>query len=306
MRVVISIFVAVLSGCASVSQQQPRPEAAASASTQEGAPVTIPRAKQYDITSRINGQTYRIMVATPFKADSAMAYPVLYVLDGNQYFGTATEALTRQSGLNDVAPAIVVGVGYPTEDPQEVFRLRKFDLTPWASDDPKEAGLCGGGEAFIRVLEDEVKPFVMAHYRVDPAQQIIWGQSLAGLISLHVLFRNPSAFSTYILSSPAIWRNNRAVLVNEEAFSSRARAGELRLKVLVTSAADEQYRGSDSTLLAAAKTRMVDNASELAERLSVLDPQNIIVMRTIFDGEIHNTVPQASLSRALRFSLPLK
>lgn len=51
---------------------------------------------------------------------------------------------------------------------------------------------------------------------------------------------------------------------------------------------------------------MIDDASELAERLSTLDPSHITVVRTIFDGEIHTTVPQASLSRALRFSLPLK
>ena len=52
------------------------------------------------------------MVSTPFMADPAVAYPVLYVLDGNVYFGTATETLTRQSVLQTVAPAIVVGVGY--------------------------------------------------------------------------------------------------------------------------------------------------------------------------------------------------
>ena len=62
---------------------------------------------------------------------------------------------------------------------------------------------------------------------------------------LRALFRNPNAFSTYILSSPSIWWNYREVLVDEEAFSKRARAGELQLKVLVTSAGDEQYRGND-------------------------------------------------------------
>ena len=306
MRIMILMFVSAMSGCVSVPPQQLSMDAATVSKAQEGAAVTIARAKQYDITSRINGQKYRIMVSTPFKPDPEIAYPVLYVLDGNQYFGTATEALTRQSRLQDVAPAIVVGVGYPTDDLQEVSRLRAFDLTPSASADPKNAGRFGGGDAFVRVLEEEIKPFVMARYRIDPAHQIIWGQSYAGSTVLRILFRNPSSFSTYILSSPAIFYNKREVLADEESFSKRARAGELRLKVLVTSAADEQYRGSDPKLLAANTTRLVDNASELAARLGSLHPQNIGVVRTIFEGEIHDTVSPASLSRSLRFALPIK
>jgi len=311
--IVIALTIAVTSSV-STQQQSAANEArgvranvkrmAQSGAVTDGAPVTIARAKQYDITSRINGQTYRIMVATPFMADPHLSYPTLYVLDGNAYFATATETLTRQSVLKTVAPGIVVGVGYPTDDPQEVNRRRAFDMTPSASRDPKNAGLNGGGDIFLRVLEEEVKPFVKARYKVDSARQIIWGQSLGGLIILRSLFRNATAFSTYILSSPSIWWNNREVLADEEAFSKRAIAGEIHLKLLVTSAGDEQYRGNDPKLLAV-DGRQVDNASELAARIGALHPGNITVVRTIFAGEIHNTVPQASLSRALRFALPL-
>jgi hypothetical protein len=49
---------------------------------------------------------------------------------------------------------------------------------------------------------------------------------------------------------------------------------------------------------------MADKASELADRLKGRNPANITVSRTIFDGELHPTVPSASLSRALVFALP--
>lgn len=307
MRLMNFMLVTALSACTSISEPPRRQGAPSLSIAQEGAPVHVPRARQYDITSRINGQTYRVMVATPFKADAEAAYPALFVLDGNQYFGTATDALTRQSALRNVAPAIVVGIGYPTDDPQEVFRLRAFDMTPSPSANPKDAGKFGGGSAFDRVLEEEIKPFVAARYRIDPAQQIIWGQSFAGLTVLRILFKNPNAYSTYILSSPSVWYNNMEVLADEESFAKRARSGTLRLSVLVTSAADEQYRGTDEKLLTEAGTsRMVDNASELAARLALLHPQRIPVTRVIFEGELHNTVPQASLSRSLRFALPRK
>src|SRR5579864_8816563 len=92
--------------------------------------------------------------------ESLRGYAVLYVLDGNPYFATATDTLTRQSGNKIVAPAIVVGLGYPTDDPEEVTRLRMFDLTPSVSKTPQAPGVkTGGGDTFLRVIEEEVKPF---------------------------------------------------------------------------------------------------------------------------------------------------
>ena len=95
-----------------------------------GVPFTLPRSMQYDFTSLINARTYRIAVSTPFNADPNVAYPVVYVLDGNQYFATATEIVTRLSYPKTITPALVVGIGYPTEDPVEVIRRRSLDLTP--------------------------------------------------------------------------------------------------------------------------------------------------------------------------------
>ena len=269
-----------------------------------GVPFTLPRSMQYDFTSRINARTYRIAVSTPFNADRNVDYPVVYVLDGNQYFATATEIVTRLSYPRTIVPALIVAIGYPTEDPVEVLRRRSLDLTPSIARNIPGITDSGGGDNFLRVIEEEIKPLVMSRHRVDRERQTIYGQSLGGLIALRALFRNPTAFSTYIISSPSIWWNNREVLADEEAFAKRARSGELRLKILVTSAGDEQYRGSDPKLLDADR-RMVDNASELATRLSALDRSRIKVVRTIFEGETHGSVSPVSLTRGLRFALAL-
>lgn len=90
----------------------------------------------------------------------------MYVLDGNGNFGTAMAAVRLR------VPAIVVGIGYTTEDPNEILRCRMFDITMSTSPTRKQAG---GGDAFLRVIEGEVKPFVMARYRVDASKQIIYG-----------------------------------------------------------------------------------------------------------------------------------
>ena len=262
-----------------------------------GAPVTLANARQYDLTSKVNGQAYRLFVYAPPKLDQAKPQPVVYVLDGSYYFPTATDAMAMNQ-LN----GILVGVGYPTDDRDEVNRRRTFDLSlPTASGNQQY----GGGDAFLRVLEEEVKPFVTARYRIDPARQALFGHSLGGLMVLRQLFRNPQAYSTFISASPSIWWDGRAVLADEDAFTKRARAGELHLQLLVTSATDEQYHGDDPAAQAKSQkgVRMVDNASELAARLSALDPADVKVTREVIVDETHTSGSQASLCRALRFAL---
>jgi predicted alpha/beta superfamily hydrolase len=165
-------------------------------------------------------------------------------------------------------------------------------MTPSLSLEAEEMRETGGAELFLRVLEEEIKPFVAARYNVDAANQSLFGHSYGGLFVLHVLFTQPESFASYISSSPSIWYNERELLSHEAAFSARAGAGEIRTRLLLTSAADEE--------LAESPERMVANASELAARLAAVD--NFAVERVVFEGEDHFTVPFAALNRALRFA----
>lgn len=305
MKMLCTLIVALLTGCA-VSPPKDAATATAVPVSSIAEATRIARSQTFEITSKINNRKYRIMVAPPASQTPGVLYPVLYVLDGNQYFGTATDALNRQSHFKNVKPAIVVGVGYPTDDFAVLTRERAFDLTPSPSKNPQMTGQYGGGAAFARVLEEEIKPFVSSRFAVDPSQQILWGQSYAGLFVLSSMLAVPDAYSTYILSSPSIWWNDKEVLQALPAFERRAKLAEFRMRILVTSAGDEQYRGPDSARAAADTARMIDNASELSERLKLLNPEKVTVERVIFEGEIHNTVSPASLSRTLRFALPIK
>jgi len=270
---------------------------------QEGAPVAVARTRQYDLTSKINGRIYRVFVSTPWKADPAKAYPVMYVLDGNLSFApTAIEVDNRAAAERDMA-AIVVGIGYPTDDIDVLRTRRNFELTMSARPGDKE-GQSGGGDVFLRVLEEEVKPFVAARYKIDRTKQTLWGYSLGGLMVLRQMFRHPEGYSTYVAASPSIWWNNREVLTDEATFVRRAKAGDVHVRILLTSAGDEQYRGDDAKRRAAAdNSRMIDNASELAGRLASVSPANVTVARVIFPEETHASVPLASLARAVTFAL---
>ena len=271
-------------------------------------PVTVSRSSQYHLASKINGRDYRVMVSTPFKFDPAAAYPVVYVLDANVFFGTVTDAVHFMSFAKEMAPAIVVGVAYPTDDLTAWVRERRLDLTPTPLSKPSDAGPSGGGDAFLRVIEEEVKPLIRSRFKIDDARQTLFGMSFGGLAALRMMFRHPTAFSAYIVASPSIWWDNKTVLADEGAFSKRVQTGELNLKVILTSARDEQYHGSDPKLLAEAQAgaRMVDNASELASRLAALNTEKLKLSRIIFEDEVHNSVPHAAISRGLRLALPVQ
>jgi hypothetical protein len=49
---------------------------------------------------------------------------------------------------------------------------------------------------------------------------------------------------------------------------------------------------------------MIDNVTELAARLSPLNPADVKITRQMFPDETHPSGAQASLVRALRFALP--
>ena len=273
----------------------------------ETSPVAVPRERQFDFTSGLNHLPYRLMISTP-AMEPGKVYPVLYVLDGNWYFRATADAALWGSGPFE--PAIVVGICYPVAgnpaaDYPEVRRRRGLDYT--VKEDPKgPPGGSGGCSTFLRIMEEEVKPFLAAHYPVDAKRQMIYGKSLGGLAVVHALLSTPTAYSTYIAVSPAISQGDKAVLANEAAFSARARAGELDLRILITSASEEEYTGTDPAKLAAEKGFMITNARGLADRLSHLNPAKITVKHVLFADETHNAVSLASIGRALTFALPAR
>lgn len=271
----------------------------------EGAPVVIPRARQYDITSKINGREYRVYVSMPFKADPAKKYPVIYLLDGNWYFGPTAYNVTESAGARAISQAIVVGLGYPSDDNDLAGSRRGFELTPSA--DANDQRPRGGGDAFLRVLEEEVKPLVAARYPVDPAHQILYGKSLGGLMVLRSLFRNPGAYEAYIAASPAIGYNNRDVLNDEAAFIKKVQEDKLSLRLLITVGGDEVYKGDDPAQRAAAERNgMIPNAAGLAQRLSVLNSDRVAISYAVIPDENHVLVSLASIGRALGFALKPK
>lgn len=269
-----------------------------------GAAVRVAGARGFDLAGA-NGGAYRIMVAVPEGLPPPEGFPVLYHLDGNAVFASMVEALRIQGArgaATGVAPGVVVGIGYAVDGAFDRER-RTLDYTPPA--DPAALGErpdggawseTGGADAFLDVLENQVKPMVAGLAPIDPARQALFGHSLGGLCALHALLARPGAFARIVAVSPSLWWNGGALL---RALDDRpAAAGVTRVMIAVGGEEEPpETPGEDPHAARRRAHRLITNARAFAERL----PAEAF---RILDGENHGSAVHAALGPALRFALP--
>jgi uncharacterized protein len=289
-----------------------------------GLPSVITRdVTQFDMPSRIAGRTYRIQVYRPSMPPPPQGYPVIVFTDGNLTFNTAADQMNSRF-LVDLKPAIVVGIGYPSANLWDAVRMRNRDLIPWKPSGAfapvfaqwgrfggYTAADTGGAELFFRFITEELRPRLAATARIDPKQQALYGHSLGGLFTLYTLFEHPTAFSTYIVSSPSILVNERQIRAGIPRFRSEIEAQRIAPRVLFLSG---EYESMAPTALAAlpAAERLawttlgvsgLANTVELADDLADMrGAPGYEVRKHVFAGENHNSVVPASVARALTFA----
>jgi uncharacterized protein len=282
-------------------------------------PVPLFGASQFDLASKISGRTYRIFVYKPLVPSPPSGYPVVFVTDGNGMFplAAAQMALMGLAGKG----AIVVGIGYPTDDFMKPMMLRYRDLTPVTADKTlfatqpplAEADQGGASELFYRFITEELLPAVSASYPIDAQHQTLYGHSLGGLFVLGVMFKHPESFNNYVASSPSIWWDGRSVLKEESGFLAKAKGAKHPIRVLICVGAMEQEPYSQAppgnlplseVNKKIAEAHMVDNARDLAKRLARSGAKSGFTVRfQEFSAEDHLSVVPASISRALGFAL---
>jgi predicted alpha/beta superfamily hydrolase len=276
------------------------------------------------------GRPYRILISSPVGPEPPGGFPVLYVLDGDAWFGIAVE-IAKIREYETLAPALIVAVGYPSHfffDGEG----RTFDFTPpnsSASDAQHEGMKVGGAGQFLSFLNETLKPWVGTNYRINPAGQTLFGHSLGGLFVLYALFNAPESFNTYLAASPSILFSEKAVLKGEPAFNGNAARAKVRVLVTVgglelphrSLALESDYRRyfalhpevipgqtveqAMNELFAEARKGfsgrdMIGEARELAERLA----RSGLKARFVeFAGEEHMSAGVSALNRGIPFAL---
>jgi predicted alpha/beta superfamily hydrolase len=281
-----------------------------------GAPVAIPGLRQFDLAPRAGGAPRRIFLRRPAGPSPAGGWPVLYLLDANAVMGIAVDALRVQAGYpagTGIRDAVLVGIGYPTEEAYDSVR-RSWDYSPppGRSYPPHRPGgpevRTGGADHFLRFIEEELKPFIAARAPIDAARQAIFGHSFGGLFVLYALFARSRAFATWIAMSPSIYWEDAVLLASERRYAALPPAErgaprllmgageyEARLAPFQEGAPDAARR-----LEALQRGRHIEHAREMAARLAALGLTTLVEE---FPGETHMSLLPPAVNRAIRFAL---
>lgn len=161
------------------------------------------------------GDDFLIAVSLPASYGTGeQSYQLVYVLDANISFGMTAE-IARLFQVDLIRPGmpemVLVGIGYP--DPARAGTLRARDLTPEGSlsdeldqllrSAPVFDGL-GGAAAFLRFIEDELHPRIVADYRVETEGVGFLGDSFGGLFTAYAFQQRSPIFDRYWMGSPGL------------------------------------------------------------------------------------------------------
>jgi predicted alpha/beta superfamily hydrolase len=180
-----------------------------SAFAQYGGPAKI------TIKSSVLGEDRVILVRTPpgYEANK-LAYPVLYMTDGDAHIGHTASTIEFLSRNGRMPEMIVVGI-------TNTDRTR--DLTPTKATGPNAAQFptAGGADNFLKFIETEVIPEIEKRYRVQP-YRVLAGHSFGGLFAVHALITRPELFNSYVAVSPSLqWSDDATLKRAEEFFKTR-------------------------------------------------------------------------------------
>ncbi|HZS35416.1 MAG TPA: alpha/beta hydrolase-fold protein [Polyangia bacterium] len=137
-------------------------------------------------------------------------FPVLYMHDGQNLFDPALAFGGNEWKVDETLDGAAEGDGSIREliviGPENTSQ-RIYEYTP--TTDPSTPG-GGGGDLYLRMLVEELKPQVDAMLRTQPGRDTtgVMGSSLGGLISAYAGVTHPDVFGIVGAMSPSTWWNN--------------------------------------------------------------------------------------------------
>jgi predicted alpha/beta superfamily hydrolase len=284
----------------------------------EASPAVVPAVQPYrlehtevrEITSKSLGRTYEVLVSLPdsYEANASHRFPVLFVTDANYAFplvrSLAARVGSHGAGLEDF---VLVGLSYAKGDTPEFSRRRDYTPTPRAdfdgsSDMPGRKPEFGQSAAYRDFIANEVFPLVAGHYRVDMDRRIFAGHSYGALLGAYILVTQPEMFQRYILSSPSLWFDDKALLAKEIEYAKghQDMVAEVFLTVgefetIAPTPGDERYNTEDD---------LVGDMQLLQRRLEARNYPGLRIQSQVLVGEDHLSGNPVAFTRGLKWALP--
>lgn len=170
----------------------------------EGAPVEI--AKSFSLQSDVLGLVRRINVyLPPSYHESDKLYPALYLLDGGvheDFFHIAGIA-SLAAEFRGIREFVLIGI-------EGIDRYHDLIHPSSVESDRKRLPTSGGSAKFREFLAKELLPYAQSKFRLS-SEQVLIGESAAGMFVVETLLRRPEMFEGYIAVSPMLWWDDQSL-----------------------------------------------------------------------------------------------
>jgi predicted alpha/beta superfamily hydrolase len=160
------------------------------------------------------------------------------------------------------------------------------------SNSPKDYVGSGGADDFLKVIRNEIIPFVESNFDVDKAERVLIGKSMSGLAAVHCLLTQPDLFNNYLIVSPSIWwddwfdaRSERYVMRQAKATNKELFGSDVRVYFAVGE--DEERFG------------LVTDLYVLVNHLKNKRIDGLKINLEVLEGEIHESVFPSAFMRGI-------
>jgi predicted alpha/beta superfamily hydrolase len=308
----LSVSVFVLLNCSPKNKIEETAETTETERTEENIepPVkqlSLPGTQIHELTSAL-GIQYVLYISTPRDYQNGdknypegnlgpggprRNFPVVYLLDAD-FSCPVVRSIAEYLSDNDKLPGLILaGIAYPGglegDDWQQRYKLnRTRDYTPTHSPDGYEEDIpnvSGQADDFMIFLQSKAIPFVEENFRTMPQDRTIIGHSYGGLFGLYAIMKRPEIFSRAVLISPSIWYDDHFILGFEK---SRRQAISFIHTTLFLSAGSKETTGMN----------IAGDVQDLSDLFTREYPA-VIIKQNIFEGETHNTIFPAAVTRGL-------
>lgn len=324
----MGLFAGVLVGCADRREVAAPPESEAPPADSVLIALRSRTTVEWPSTSKEGGD-YVIRVSLPDGPAPPGGFPVIYVLDGDAWFGAAVE-VARIREYSKLSPVVIVGVAYPDRKFFNAKR-RSSDFTPPGAVDAEmeSAGIALGGAAqFLRFLTGTLKPELRAKYPLSTEHEALFGHSLGAIFVLYAMYEEPESFETFLAASPSMGFSDGIATRGERDFVSNPARSSVR--ILVTAGEFESPNVSpelknDYLRYYLAHPELLDGqpAAEAVEELFAPRPgaedrpmageacalverlagSGVNARFALFPGEEHTSAAVSALNRGIPFAL---
>lgn len=246
-----------------------------------------------------NGRHYEVWIDLPASyGTTAKKLPALFVSDANYAFPLIRSIRNRLgAGGQNIEDFVIVGLSYAKGDTPTASRNLDYTLTATRTG-------YGGAAAYADYLQQQVIPFVLGRYQVDPNRKLFVGHSYGGLLGTQILLTKPETFDTYILSSPSLWFDKKYMFKLEQQYTARQQQLKKLNKTLrVQLYAAEYEQIKDGPRYAKSVSIMAD-MQQFEKILKSRNYPGLQIESQVIADEDHLSVFPSMISRALIKLLP--